>query len=97
MHKDFITSKPQLSKDLTHGSLTANVVKLGSFGNFQDHLCAVIFSEFLFDIYLSTCCGYAAPCVAWRMAVYVRWVVTVYNCINPEYACQSRIVIFSVN
>ena len=30
-------------------------------------------------------------------ASYVRWVVTVYNCINPEYACQSRIVIFSVN
>ena len=35
-------------------------------------------------------CGEANAC-------YVRWVVTVYNCINPEYACQSRIVIFSVN
>ena len=41
-------------------------------------------------MYAGLVCGEANAC-------YVRWVVTVYNCINPEYACQSRIVIFSVN
>ena len=41
--------------------------------------------------------GYAGLVCGEANACYVRWVVTVYNCINPEYACQSRIVIFSVN
>ena len=42
-------------------------------------------------------CAYAGLVCGEANACYVRWVVTVYNCINPEYACQSRIVIFSVN
>lgn len=73
---------------------TEIVAKLEIFQNYQLSPSSYSWNSSRVSIFI---CAYAGLVCGEANACYVRWVVTVYNCINPEYACQSRIVIFSVN